>query len=176
MPRPDSLVVLGWQGMLRATAAGGPTVKRAPFRDAVLERADVTVVGTDDLPSGDAEDVEGLKDVFPRPGQHLVLTAGARGGRLFVVDSSTGEMVHAPAVPVEALDPTGAGDVFAATLFARLHETGDPLAAAHFAAYVAALSVEGAGISRIPQRAELEQGLTLRLDERAATVGRDPAI
>ena len=48
--------------------------------------------------------------------------------------------------------PTGAGDVFAAALLIHLQERDDPLAAAHFAACVAAASVEGQGASTIPPR------------------------
>ena len=42
----------------------------------------------------------------------VVITNGSDGA--LALDAETGEIVHAPAVPVEALDPTGAGDVFTA--------------------------------------------------------------
>jgi len=42
----------------------------------------------------------------------VVVTCGSDGA--IAIDSATGELVHAPAVPVGALDPTGAGDVFMA--------------------------------------------------------------
>ncbi|WP_067817307.1 carbohydrate kinase family protein [Actinomadura kijaniata] len=42
----------------------------------------------------------------------VVVKQGARGA--IAVDSTTGERASAAALPVEALDPTGAGDVFAA--------------------------------------------------------------
>ncbi|MDL4775651.1 MULTISPECIES: carbohydrate kinase family protein [Thermomonosporaceae] len=42
----------------------------------------------------------------------VVVKQGARGA--IAIDSATGERAAAPALPVEALDPTGAGDVFAA--------------------------------------------------------------
>ena len=42
----------------------------------------------------------------------VVVTCGSDGA--LAIDAGTGEVAHAPAVPVEALDPTGAGDVFAA--------------------------------------------------------------
>ena len=54
--------------------------------------------------------------------------------------------------PSNELDPTGAGDVFAAAFLLRLHETNDPIAAATFAAQIAGASVEGQGTSAIPQR------------------------
>ncbi|MQY06730.1 carbohydrate kinase family protein [Actinomadura macrotermitis] len=42
----------------------------------------------------------------------VVVKQGARGA--IAIDAGTGERAAAPALPVEALDPTGAGDVFAA--------------------------------------------------------------
>jgi sugar/nucleoside kinase (ribokinase family) len=42
----------------------------------------------------------------------VVVTCGSDGA--IAIDSATGELVRAPAVPVAALDPTGAGDVFMA--------------------------------------------------------------
>jgi sugar/nucleoside kinase (ribokinase family) len=56
---------------------------------------------------------------------------------------------------VHEVDPTGAGDVFAAAFLCSLHVTGDPHAAADFANRVAALSVERIGASGIPTRAEV---------------------
>ncbi|WNB86644.1 PfkB family carbohydrate kinase [Cellulomonas sp. ATA003] len=43
-----------------------------------------------------------------------VVTCGADGA--LAVDATTGERVHVPRVDVRATDPTGAGDVFAASL------------------------------------------------------------
>ncbi|GAA2597683.1 carbohydrate kinase family protein [Actinomadura fulvescens] len=42
----------------------------------------------------------------------VVVKQGSRGA--IAIDSTTGERAAAPALPVDALDPTGAGDVFAA--------------------------------------------------------------
>jgi sugar/nucleoside kinase (ribokinase family) len=42
----------------------------------------------------------------------VVVTCGQDGA--IAIDSGTGELVRAPGVPVETLDPTGAGDVFTA--------------------------------------------------------------
>ncbi|WP_432994884.1 carbohydrate kinase family protein [Dactylosporangium sp. CA-233914] len=72
-----------------------------------------------------------------------VVTCGADGA--LAIDAATGQVASAPAVPVEALDPTGAGDVFnagfiAATLW------GLPLRQRLvFANLVAALSVRHFG-------------------------------
>jgi sugar/nucleoside kinase (ribokinase family) len=100
------------------------------------------------------EDVRGDEQVAIDYARHcplVALTRGNRGSTLFVDG-----VPHAiPARPAREVDPTGAGDVFAAALLIRLHETGDPVAAAHFAAQVAGAAVEGLGTSAIPTREQL---------------------
>lgn len=54
------------------------------------------------------EAVRALAELVPL----AVVTDGAAGS--YAIDGSTGEEAYCPAVPVTALDPTGAGDVFAA--------------------------------------------------------------
>jgi len=81
----------------------------------------------------------------------LVATDGAKGCTLF----HAGRQSHIAACPVDEVDSTGAGDVFAASFFIRLSETSDPLKSARFASCAAALSVEGVGTSRIPSRSEV---------------------
>ena len=68
-----------------------------------------------------------------------VVKDGSRGA--IGCDAATGEVASAPAIPVEVLDPTGAGDVFdAGFIFGTL--TGWPLAQRlKFANLCAGLSV-----------------------------------
>lgn len=54
--------------------------------------------------------VRKLADLVPL----AVVTDGVGGS--FAIDGDTGEEAYCPAVPVEAIDPTGAGDVFAAAM------------------------------------------------------------
>ena len=63
------------------------------------------------------------------------------------------------ACQAEIVDPTGAGDVFAAALFVRYTETGDLVASARFAHAAAARSIEGRGTSAIPGREAIERKL-----------------
>ena len=56
----------------------------------------------------------------------------------------------------QAVDPTGAGDVFAAAFMVRLHESGDAVEAGRFATAAAALAVQGRGIEAIGNRAAIE--------------------
>jgi sugar/nucleoside kinase (ribokinase family) len=73
----------------------------------------------------------------------VVVTCGQDGA--IAIDSGTGELVRAPAVPVEALDPTGAGDVFTAGLILGTLR-GWPLSRRlAFANLIGALSVQHFG-------------------------------
>jgi len=54
------------------------------------------------------------------------------------------------APPVEELDATGAGDVFAAAFFIRLHYGDSALEAARVATQVSARSVERVGLDSTP--------------------------
>ena len=80
-----------------------------------------------------------LADLVPL----AVVTNGAEGS--LAVDSSTGEEAHVPALAVEALDPTGAGDVFGAAIVLGTL-SGWPLAdRLAFASACAALAVQQFG-------------------------------
>jgi sugar/nucleoside kinase (ribokinase family) len=60
---------------------------------------------------------------------------------------------------MEEVDPTGAGDIFAAAFFFRLHATRDPWEAARFATNLAALSVARVGLEGIPTAEEVQSCL-----------------
>jgi sugar/nucleoside kinase (ribokinase family) len=73
----------------------------------------------------------------------VVVTRGGDGA--LAVDSTTGEMIDMPGVPLDALDPTGAGDVFTAG-FVLGTLRGWPLERRlAFATLIAALSVQHFG-------------------------------
>jgi sugar/nucleoside kinase (ribokinase family) len=153
---PGALIGVTPQGWMRVWNQPLPSpVIYQPWRPdpAVLARIDALVLSIEDV-RGD----EALAASYAQHCRLVALTRGASGATLFV----DGSAHSIPAFAATERDPTGAGDVFAATLFARLHETGDPLSAARYAAYVAALSVEGVGVSAIAGRAAIDQGLAQR--------------
>jgi len=170
---PEQLVFSFPGALLGATPQGwmrewkeplpGPVIYR-PWNPApeVLRRIDALVLSIEDV-RGD----EALVLAYARQCRLVALTRGSAGATLFL----EGEPHHVAAFPAVERDPTGAGDVFAATLLVRLHQTGDPLAAARFAAHVAALSVEGPGISHLPPQEELERGFVARDAEQASAIG-----
>jgi len=101
------------------------------------------------------EDVGGRRAralAFARHCPLLILTEGAQGATLY----EQGRPRQVLPFRAQEVDPTGAGDVFAAAFLLRLAEGESPSAAARFAAAAAALSVQGPGIESIPDRAAVE--------------------
>ncbi len=101
------------------------------------------------------EDVQGdlrIVEEYAKFVEILVLTQAERGATLYW----RGEKESFPARPAALVDPTGAGDVFAAAFLVRLYETGDPRRATRFANAVASFSVEAHGVSGIPDRRTVE--------------------
>jgi sugar/nucleoside kinase (ribokinase family) len=86
----------------------------------------------------------------------VVLTRGANG---FTVFGDAGcHDFEAPTA--QEVDPTGAGDVFAAAFLVRWRETGGDLeATARFAATAAALSTEAEGFDGVATRERIEAAM-----------------
>jgi len=59
------------------------------------------------------------------------------------------------AFPANTVDPTGAGDIFAASFFIHLYETEDPWAAARFAIQMAAIAISREGLAGVPEPEEV---------------------
>lgn len=115
--------------------------------EAVLRRIDILVLSELDVPAPDE-----LVREWGRLVPILVVTRAERGATVY----QAGESRHYPARSAHQLDPTGAGDVFAAAFLVRFAETRDPCAAARFANTVASFSVEGPGVQGIPSRRRVE--------------------
>lgn len=124
-------------------------------REAVLRRINVLVMSEQDVP-----DPEGLVRDWGPFIDIIVVTRAERGAIVY----HSGEACDYPARPAQQVDPTGAGDVFAAAFLIRLLETGDPCQAAHFANVVASFSIEGPGVSGIPMRPQVEAYLASKAD------------
>jgi hypothetical protein len=120
----------------------GPPANLAALADAPLRALVVSEGGEADIATPIVE------QVLARGGL-VVITQGARGSRLLHGDSEQ----HVPSFPVDELDPTGAGDVFAAALLVRLAAGDTPLVAATFASAAAALTVTGRGVAAVPDAA-----------------------
>lgn len=142
------------QGWLRQWDADG-RIHLHPWQRLLpaLSGLQAAVLGWEDI-GGEAQAAQALAEAIPI----LVLTCGPFGADLYL----GGSPVHIDAPPARQVDPTGAGDVFAAAFFVGLLRGDDPLPAAQRAAAIAALSVEAAGLAGVPSTAQilsLESGL-----------------
>jgi sugar/nucleoside kinase (ribokinase family) len=148
---PSSLVGLTPQGWLRQwDEQGRVSPKQWKRASEFLPYVDALIVSEEDL-QGQANT---LREFLGLP-RMAVVTQGRDGATLHY----QGETTHCPPRKTNALDPTGAGDVFAAAFLVKLDETNDPYQAARFAIVAASLSVERAGIESVPERANIESHL-----------------
>jgi sugar/nucleoside kinase (ribokinase family) len=131
------LVGLGVQGLVRSVTAGGVVLPRplALSREA-LRALDAAVVGEDEA-RGDPDLVRRLVADVPV----VAFTMGARGCEVYARGRRRRIGVH----PARELDPTGAGDAFAAAFFLALARGADPVAAARLGAAAGSIVVEGRG-------------------------------
>jgi sugar/nucleoside kinase (ribokinase family) len=83
----------------------------------------------------------------------LVVTTGAAGCTIY----ASGRRSDFPVHPSYEVDPTGAGDIFAAAFFTRLHATSDLETSARFANCVAASSVTRVGLFGTPTPDEVNE-------------------
>ncbi|NNJ10836.1 ribokinase [Chloroflexales bacterium ZM16-3] len=153
---PDALVGVTPQGWMRSWDLPLPSpIRRVAWRPdpAQLRHVDVLVLSIEDV-GGD----EALAASYAQHCRLVAVTRGARGSTLYI----GGEPHEIGGFPAEERDPTGSGDVFAASLMLRLHETGAPLTAAAFASAVAACAVEGPGAAAVPSRAEVMARMAAR--------------
>lgn len=135
------------QGWLREwDAAGEVRVAHWEEADLLLSGADAAVIAREDV-GYDPGQIERMAAACPI----LAVTEGEAGAKLY----AQGEEHQIDAPKVEAIDPTGAGDIFAAAFFVRLHLTGDALDAARFATQLAARSVQRVGLASAPTQDEI---------------------
>ena len=115
-------------------------------RNFVLQRADAVVISEEDV-GGD----QGLIESMAQNCALLIVTAGSRG----VYVHHAGEVSHFEAPSYSEVDPTGAGDVFAAVFFISMYQKRTLPEAVRFANQAAAISVTRKGLKGIPQSDEL---------------------
>jgi 1D-myo-inositol 3-kinase len=135
------------QGWLREIAVDGDVAPR-PWTGASRDLLGVHVVFLSEQDLPDAE--TGARDLL----RHVPLVALTRGWRGLTLLGRSEEH-EVPSLPRQEVDPTGAGDVFAAAFLVRYHEAGDPLDAAAFGACAASCAVEGVGTSSLGDRGEV---------------------
>lgn len=143
------------QGLIRRWGGDG-RVAHVPLtladgRDEVAAGVDVVVMTEEERPF-----VEALTRAVRRHGGLVVVTKGSQG---CLVETAAGAQA-VPALPVvEAVDRTGAGDVFAAGLLVGLGEGRDVADAVRFAMAAASCSIEGVGPAAVAGRDAIDRRL-----------------
>ena len=148
---PDGAVGAEVQGWLRGVDRDGavsPTQWKAPH--ATLGRLLAIFASGHDVRGQESQVTEWVQRV-----PLAVLTAGAAGAILYV----NGDRYEVRPRKTREVDPTGAGDVFAATFLIHYDRDCDPWEAAEAATCAASLSVEGEGWSTVPDAATLAAAL-----------------
>jgi sugar/nucleoside kinase (ribokinase family) len=144
----DGAVGAAAQGWVRHVKPDGLVVPR-PWRspERLLQSVQALFLSREDIRGQEAQVVEWFQRMPVG-----VLTADRDGALLFV----NGERYAVHPRPAVEVDPTGAGDVFAATFLIQYQRDGDPWQAAAAAACAGSLAVEGEGWSAVPDRAALD--------------------
>lgn len=145
---PDSLVGITPQGWFRDWDEKGNVFSRDWERSkSVLKNADAIVISPEDI-DFDEERIEEIVSICPV----VAVTEAEAGARLYW----HGDVRRFRAPTMQEVDPTGAGDIFAAAFFVRLKQTRDPWGAARFATNISAYSVQRSGLDSIPTSDEIK--------------------
>jgi len=147
-----------------ARAAGARTILNpapaAALPDELLALTDICVPNETELEMLAGRALSGLGQIegaalqiVGRGPPTVLVTLGERGVLIATADSCE----HVPAVPVDAVDPTGAGDAFIGALAVFLAEGRKLVEAVRWACAAAALSVARMGAqASFPSRADVE--------------------
>jgi sugar/nucleoside kinase (ribokinase family) len=148
---PASLVCVTMQGWLRGQDSDYTVIYRPhPDLEQWLSHMDILVLSLADV-DGDRSTL----NHFLTSVKIGVETLGPDGCRVY----QEGQVTHIRVKPETEVDPTGAGDIFAAAFFIRYNTTDNPVKAAQFANACASLSVTRRGMDSIPTLAEVEAHL-----------------
>lgn len=131
------------QGLVRVVGVDG-TVTQPPWEPspALLSAIDAVILSEDDL-RGQGD----LLDRLVRAVPVVAFTRGARGCDIIV----RGRTTRVGVFPVEEVDPTGAGDVFAAGFLFAMAQGAPPPEAARLGAAAASFVVEAPGGTALPR-------------------------
>ena len=111
-----------------------------------LNRADAVVISIEDV-QGDEETIL----TFAGQTKILAVTEGFNGARIYW----NGDVRHFSAPKIDVVDPTGAGDIFAAVFFDSLEKTLDPWESGRKAVQIASQSITKEGLAGVPNEQEI---------------------
>jgi sugar/nucleoside kinase (ribokinase family) len=143
-----TLLVTTPQGWLRHWDDRG-IVSLGDWRGAaeILPKLQATVISIEDIEGNWA-----VAEKWAGQTQILIVTQDKEGCTVF----NEGQRLTVPPRPAHPIDPTGAGDVFAAAFFIYYQETGHLAQSAYFANVTASMAIERVGPEGAPLRHEVE--------------------
>ncbi len=152
---PRSRVAVTPQGWLRAVDSRG-LVHATPERlsHLPLRGVQIAILSEEDI-AGD----ESLAIELARRVPLVVLTRAERGATVF----EHGCPVDVPALRADVVDPTGAGDVFAAAFLSAMSLNYDPIESARWGCAAAAFAIEAPGADGLADRSQLLSRLRNRV-------------
>ncbi len=158
-----TFVALAAQGLVRALAPGRPVERLRLRQSALVTRADAILISGEDIAPGTPP----IRELL-RTGQELLVTQGAAGALHLRRDETGLRGRHLPPLPRrEAIDTTGAGDIFlGAWIAARMLIDDHDWRAMAVAAAMASLSVERQTLEETPTLADLCEVLVRLRDRR----------
>ena len=145
---PDAVIGVGAQGWLRELDEEKNVQSRAWIGTPFWTGSRVLFVSDQDV-AGEEQQLERWADEVPI----VVVTRERMGARVHHDDA----WHQIEAFPAKEVDPTGAGDVFAAAFLVRYSETHDVAQATRFGSAASACSVEAQGIEGIADRQQIEE-------------------
>jgi hypothetical protein len=150
---PHSLLGLGAQGWLRELDDEGRV------HPAGAERFEKLLPSVTAVFASEEDTTEEVAASWAQRVPIVAFTQGKHGLTLW----HKGQPQHIPTVPANEVDPTGAGDAFAAAFLVRWRETEDACESARFACACASFIVEAEGASRMPTREQVEERLRIAM-------------
>lgn len=142
---PNALKGAIIQGWLRQWDENG-NVSPKDFDWKKLKGIDVVIMSEDDIQNIEKAIQEIIKNV-----PTVVVTKGKNGASIYTKK----EHLHFSSFPSKEVDPTGAGDIFAASFLMHYNQTKDLALAAAFAHSAASLIIEAIGL-QIPNLEEVK--------------------
>lgn len=150
---PNSVVLLTLQGWLRQWGADGRVNFKRWFEPAVLKHIDIVVFSEEDI-----REAPDLESAFAGAVRHLFVTRAERGGTYYF----EGQPFEYDTPQFEAVNTTGAGDVFAAAVLSSITQLNhDMRLVARVAAFLGATAITRPWLEGAPTPEEVQQALSL---------------
>lgn len=152
--RRSGLLMLDVQGILRYLTSANQVVERMESDVAMaIRHCDILKLNTREakLITSTGHIDTALKKLYLLGPNLIIITNASKGAHIY--DGARFIHLSTPKLPV--IDPTGAGDTFAAAFLLGYLDSCDPVIAGQFAVTAAALSTRGFGTSAIPSLREI---------------------